>query len=178
LPHDEAVKTLGEIQKINPNLVNPQIEWFLSQRREMENKVRELFIKKGGKPKRAFPYYMTVGEDKYLSTWFNEPCSLKIDISEFDLDTVSFTYGDMFPVFNPKLNDGKEYRNNVYKYDEIVKIIEKYGYPEEIEYSFREKIYPPDAPVNHYLKFVEAHIWDDETVARFRHSWLSDHLRK
>ncbi|HEX2946265.1 MAG TPA: hypothetical protein VHT96_09965 [Clostridia bacterium] len=172
LPHHEATKKLIEIQKVNPNLVNPKIDWFLSERHRMEDTVRRLFIDKGGKPMRKYPVYMTVGEIKSMSTWYSDPAFIKIGISEFDLDTVSFTYGDMFPVFNPDLDDGMEYRNNVYKYNEILKIIEKYGYPQNIEYNLREGIFPVGAPMNHFLKYVEAHIWSEEVISRYRNEWL------
>jgi hypothetical protein len=172
LPHDQALRKLDEIQKINLNLVNPRKEWFLLKRHELEKEVRELFIKKGGKPVRKHPFYMTVGEIESMSTWYADPAFIKISIEEFDLDTVSFTYGDMFPIFNPDLNDEKEFRNNIYKYGEIINIIKKYGHPENIKYNLREGIYPFGAPMNHFLKYVEAHIWSDEVVKRYRDEWF------
>lgn len=173
LPYDKALRKLNEIQAINFNLVNPRKEWFLSTRRELEKQVRELFIQKGGKPIRKNPFYMTVGECNSMGTWYEEPAIVKISISEFDLNAVSFTYGDMFPIFIPELNDGKEYRENVYRYDEIIRIIDKYGYPENIEYNLREGIHPTGAPLYHFLKYVEAHIWDDKVVNRYRNEWLT-----
>ncbi len=175
LAFEEALNVLTEIQKANPNLVNPRKEWFIKRRYEMEALVREKFIIKGGKPLRKAPFYMTLGEDPYMNTWYNEPESIKIHISEFDLSTVSFTYGDMFPVFNPELDDGMEYRGNVYFFDEIVGLIEKYGYPEKINYSFRDGIFPKDAPVNHYLKYVEAHVWSDDVPEKYRKQWMAVH---
>ncbi len=174
LPFPEARKKLKDIQMENPNLVNPRIDWFLSERYKMEDYVRKLFIERGGKPIRKHPLYMTVGEIKSMSTWYSYPECIKISISEFDLDTVSFTYGDMFPVFNPNLNDGKEYRCNVYKYNEILEVIRKYGYPQNIEYNLREGIFPVGAPINHLLKYVEAQIWSDEVVSRYRNEWLME----
>lgn len=168
LPHDDAINKLKEIRKRNPNLVNPHMEWFLSRRHEMEQTVRDLFCKKGGKPVRMHPFYMTVGEIHSMGTWYSDPACIRIHIDELDPDTVSFTYGDMFPVFNPDLDDGKEYRNQVYRYDEILDIIDKYGYPENIDYNLREGVYPKGAPMNHFLKYVEAHIWSDEVIDKFR----------
>jgi hypothetical protein len=52
LPYEEALNVLTEIQRNNPNLVNPHKEWFIKRRYEMEALVREKFISKGGKPTR------------------------------------------------------------------------------------------------------------------------------
>jgi hypothetical protein len=48
------------------------------------------------------------------------------------LNTVSFTYGDSFPTFDPSHGDTSQYRQNVYTYDEIKAIIEKYGWPQDV----------------------------------------------
>lgn len=169
LPNEDAVEVLSNIRKTNPDLVHPNMLWFLNRRRELEAAVRDMFIEKGGKPVRLYPHYMTVERADSMKTWYLEPECLKIDITEFNLESVSFTYGDMFPVFNPNLDDGREYRKQVYKYDEIVEIIEKYGYPQEVEAD-------PNIPVGHLLKYVEAHIWSDEVIDIYRQKWESNNL--
>ena len=62
---------------------------------------------------------MVVEHSPWLSTWFENSEHIKIAMSEFDMATVSFTYGDSHPVFSPRPNsiDGKEYRRNLYTYD-------------------------------------------------------------
>lgn len=49
----------------------------------------------------------------------------------FDIRTLSFTYGDSMPTFSDRCADGKEYRKKVYFYDEIIKLIDKYGLPQD-----------------------------------------------
>ncbi len=44
------------------------------------------------------------------STWYEECRYIKIPVEEFDLRTVSFTYGDSMPTFSDSVCDGKEYR--------------------------------------------------------------------
>ena len=170
LPYDNAVKVFEEFKTTNSNMVPPHIEWFLTRRKELENTVRDLFIKKGGKPTRLFPHYMTVEVAPCMNTWYLAPDSLKISINEFDVNTISFTYGDMFPIFNPNLDGGEEYRNNVYRFDEVVELIDKYGYPQETENK-------PNAPVGHLLKYIEAHIWCDDVPMRYRNEWLKRNTR-
>lgn len=72
---------------------------------------------------------------------------LKIPISEFDLSTVSFTYGDSHPTFSPRVNDGLEYRKRLYNYEGILEMTAKYGLPQENEYG--------------NVKYIEAQIWSD-----------------
>lgn len=162
LPYEEAYKLLKERQHKDPKSTNPNVEWFLKERYRMEKIIRNAFITKGGNPIRKAPIYMTLGENIYMETWYDNLAIIKIDINKIDLRTVSFTYGDSFPVFNPDLDKGEEFRNTVYMYDEIVKIIEKYGFPENVAYNMKEWIFPKEKPINHYLKYVEAHVWSDD----------------
>jgi hypothetical protein len=161
LPYNEACGILQQIRKIDPRLVNPDIHWFLKRRKELEQKARDLFIQKGGKPVRQNPLYMTVEKADIMNIWYIETECLSIDMSEFDPDTISFTFGDMFPIFDPSCDKGEEYRNRVYTYDEINDLIIKYGYPQQIHH-------PPGTVCNRILKYAEAHIWSDDIPRKYR----------
>ena len=82
---------------------------------------------------------------------------IKIPVEEFDLRTVSFTYGDSMPTFSDRVNDGKEYRKKVYMYDEILEIIKKYGMPQEWNDDGK---YGPE-------RYIEAHIWSDKVIQKY-----------
>ena len=168
LPFDEAATVLRAYQAQDPHLTHPNIEWFLKRRYEMEKIVRDKLIAVGGKPINAAPVYLTLGANEGMKTWFTGAAWLRIPVSEFDLDTVSFTYGDMFPVFNPALNTGEEWWEQVYNYDGIMKMIDRHGWPEDPVYNSRKGIFPADKPINHHLKYIEAHVWNDEVLDRYR----------
>lgn len=72
---------------------------------------------------------MVVEHSQWLSTWFENCAYIKIPIEAFDLRIVSFTYGDSHPTFSPRprADNWKEYRRQLYTYEEIGKVIEKYG---------------------------------------------------
>lgn len=135
--------------KRNPDYMEARLyyEWIL----------RTEFLKKGGNIRRKVPHYMVIEHCPWLSSWFENTAFIKIPIEEFDITTVSFTYGDSHPTFSTRVNDGKEYRKKLYTYDEILKIIEKYGLPQD--WNGDGKFGPE--------RYIEAHIWSDETVDRY-----------
>ena len=168
LPFEKAVELLRSHQAEDPNRTHPNIEWFLTRRYEMEKKVRDRFIDIGGKPINDAPVYCTLGANEGMKTWFREGAHLRIPISSIDLDAVSFTYGDTFPVFNPALNTGEEWWGQVYRYDGILRLIDQYGFPEDPVYDSIHGIFPKDKPINQYLKYIEAHVWSDEVLNPYR----------
>lgn len=155
---NEAEKVLEKIKNDRPSSQAAQRDVnYMKRRINYEKIVRNLFIEKGGKPTRKVPHYMVVEECKWLNSWYIDGCYVKIPIEDFDLNTISFTYGDMHPTFSPIINDGKEYRKKIYSYNEILKIIEKYGLPQE--WNTEGKLGPE--------RYIEVQIWSDDTIAKY-----------
>lgn len=159
LPIEEAKSVLDTIKTTKPNSQSAlRHDKYVEYRRNCENMIRKTFIQKGGIVNRISPHYMVVEHSPWLSTWYENSTFLKIPIQEFDLKTISFTYGDSMPTFSPNVNDGKEYRRQLYTYDEILIIIEKYGLPQN--WNDDGKFGPE--------RYIEAHIWVDETINKYR----------
>ena len=133
---------------------------YMDRRHYIENILKTEFKKKGGVVIRKAPHYMVVEHSPWLNTWFDNAEYVKIPIEEFDVKTISFTYGDAFPVFSDSQHkmDDAEFRRVVYTYDEIISIIEKYGLPQNWNY---DGTHGPS-------RYVEAHIWSDETINKYR----------
>ena len=131
---------------------------YMSNRMYYENILREEFQKKGGKMERKVPHYMVIEPCEWLSSWYENSSYIKIPIQEFDLQTLSFTYGDSHPTFSDKVNDGKEYRKKLYMYDEILEIMDKYGLPQN--WNAHGEFGPE--------RYIEVHVWSDETINRYR----------
>ncbi|WP_174819739.1 hypothetical protein [Pseudobutyrivibrio xylanivorans] len=92
---------------------------------------------------------------KYLEeSWYEDCDYIEIDTTDLDLNTVSFTYGDSHPTFSDKVNDGKEYRKKLYTYDEILKLIDKYGLPQD---------WNPDGEFGPE-RYIEVHVWSDRGI--------------
>lgn len=119
--------------------------------------LRREFSAKGGIMDIETPYYMVPGHSPWLSTWYEQGEFLKIPVTEFDLRKISFTYGDSMPTFNPKVNIGKEYHMKLYFYEEILKIIEKYGFPQDWN----------DDGAHGAERYIEVQVWTEEPLKKY-----------
>ncbi len=173
----EDAKEILYIHKAAGKFRNPDVDGFLAKRYSRDKQLRDMFIAHGGCPKRKNPIFFFLGEHPQWASAYENPAVIKIPLNMFDPSTVSFTYGDSFAVLNPVLFGAEEYWNKVYFADEIVKIVEYYGFPPHVEYDFKKGIYPADKHLNDYLKYVEAHVWDDCILNQFRKKWISDNTK-
>jgi hypothetical protein len=132
---------------------------YISRRLKTERELYNQFRAKGGKPQRLHPYYLTLGA---CDEWFfgKKHCfgSLAFELSEFDENTISFTYGDSIPTFMEEYDDGKEYRKKVYTFREIKELIRRYGLPQE--WNPMEEYGPEN--------YIEAQIWSDTPIVLYR----------
>ncbi len=124
---------------------------YILKRRRCEEILKREFLKKGGIIEIDSPYYMVVEHSPWLDTWYEQGAYIKIPITEFDTRKISFTYGDSMPTFSPLVDDEKEYRKKIYTYDEILRIIDKYGLAQDWNNDGR---YGPE-------RYIEAHVWYD-----------------
>ncbi|MBD5537475.1 MAG: hypothetical protein HDQ99_17805 [Lachnospiraceae bacterium] len=155
---EQAKSVLETIKTTKPNSQGAQRhDKYVEYRRNCERIIRTEFAKKGGKISRVAPHYMVVEHSPWLSSWFENCDFIKIPIEEFDINTLSFTYGDSMPTFSPAVNDGKEYRHKLYTYHEILEIIDKYGLPQDWNDDGK---YGPE-------RYIEVHVWSDETIKRY-----------
>jgi len=161
LPKEEAEAILKKIKQTKPNTQSATRQSaYVNRRREIEDILKTQFIKKGGVVKRRTPHYMVIEHSPWLSSWFENGSFIKIPFNEFDLTTVSFTYGDAFPVFSESKHqmDGKEYRRQVYVYDEILELISRYGLPQEWN----------DDGARGPERYIKAHVWNENPIGKYR----------
>lgn len=158
IPPEDAKNVILQIRKERPaSQCAQRHDHYVEYRHNCEAILREEFAAKGGIMETDSPHYMTVEFSPWLSTWFEQSDFIRIPIEEFNLRTVSFTYGDSMPTFSDKCADGKEYRKKLYTYDEILKIIDKYGLPQDWNDDGK---YGPE-------RYIEAHIWSDMPIAKY-----------
>lgn len=156
LPKQDGERVLQRIRCEGSKFASKRDLNYMKVRRELEDRARRMFIEKGGKPKRETPLSLTFGECPWVRSWYKEGREICIPVADFDRNSLSFTYGDLFPAMN--CSDGKPYRGMVYTFDEIVDIIKIYGLPQEWNCDGR---YGPE-------KYIEVQLWDDEPVKKYR----------
>lgn len=152
LPLAEAEAVLAEIRAADRTFAAKRAADYLTIRRELEERVRTLFIAKGGHPRRARPHYFTVDVCSWLLAWYVEGCALSLPLCHIPTDTISFTYGDTFPAM--RLQDGRPYRGQVYTLHDLPVLIEEYGLPQSWNSDGQAG---PD-------RYIEAQLWDDRPI--------------
>ena len=155
LPDEQADEILRRIRNQGDRFASQRNEDYLSVRRGLEAQVRDLFIAKGGRPKRMRPHYFILGECAWLKTWYPHGCELRIPLAVFPVDCVSFTYGDTFPAM--RYLDGKHYRGQVYTRAELPALVAQYGLPQV--WNGEGKLGPD--------RYIEAQVWDDEPLQAY-----------
>lgn len=165
LPDKEAKDILNRIKEERQgSMCAKRDDQYLERRKNLEGILKKEFISKGGTVYRDTPHYMVLGFSDWLNTWYEQTEYIKIPVEEFDLKSVSFTYGDSMPTFSDKVDDNKEYRKKLYFYDEICELIERYGWPQEWNADGRSG---PE-------RYIEAHVWSDEPINRYIQKHLEE----
>lgn len=152
---EEADSIIRKIKKERPDsFCAKRDDSYVEKRRRCEEILKTEFRAKGGIIEIASPHYMVLGFSPWLSTWYEQSEYISIPVEKFDVRNISFTYGDSMPTFSDRVNDGKEYRKKVYTYEEILKIIDKYGMPQEWNNDGK---YGPE-------RYIEAHVWTNKVI--------------
>ena len=152
LATDSAQLVLDGIKSKNTTFAGKRDADYLSIRRGLESRVRELFIAKGGQPANAYPHYLVLGCVPWLLSWYEHGAELRIPLTLFDENIVSYTYGDTFPAM--RYQDGRPYRNQVFTLRELPALITAYGLPQEWNAEGR---LGPD-------RYIEAQVWSDQPL--------------
>ena len=152
MPLAEAEALLEGVRRAGVVFASKRAPDYLSVRRQLEQRIRALFVAKGGRPRRDTPHYMVLGTCDWLKRWYQDGRELSIPLNQFDPATVSLTYGDSFPAM--RFQDGKPYRGQVYRLDELPELIQQFGLPQD--WNADGKLGPE--------RYVEAQVWDDEPL--------------
>jgi hypothetical protein len=132
---------------------------YLAIRRELERTLYARFVGKGGRPRRTTPHYLIVGACPWVATWYRDGREVRVPLAAFSPETVSLTYGDSFPAM--RYEDGKPYRGEVYRLDELPALVAEFGLPQTWN---PDGLLGPD-------RYIEAQVWDDEPLRSL--GWLA-----
>ncbi|MBW5449446.1 hypothetical protein GE107_25890 [Cohnella sp. CFH 77786] len=155
LPIERALEISNQIKQDGKMFASKRSDDYMLIRRDLERLAREQFIAKGGKPRNPFPHYMTLEPCDWLKSWYLNPDWIAIDLDEFLETSISFTYGDLFPTM--RYQDNKPYRRLVYTKQEIIRVMEEYGMPQDWNKNGDKG---PE-------RYIEVQVWDDEVIQRY-----------
>ena len=155
LPLIEAETQLTQIRQLGETFASQRSADYLTIRRDLENRVRQIFIQKGGLPTRERPHYMILGACPWLLGWYRHGRELRLPLEKFPSAVVSFTYGDTFPAL--RYQDGKPYRGQVYRLEELPDLVLQFDLPQNWN-PYGE--HGPD-------RYIEAQIWDDAPLRAY-----------
>jgi hypothetical protein len=133
LSEPEVSRVLATIARTEPlpyRLTHPD---YLSERRRIEARMREMFCEKAGRPERDNPHYFVLGE---FSLWETD-ASLKVELplSAVPAPLVSFTLTDSFFNFRPTNLRGvpiprRPYHGELFTLAELPALIRRHGFRE------------------------------------------------
>jgi hypothetical protein len=168
LPDEEAIKIMEKLSDDTPfgeRFKNP-IQ-YLTNRKDTERWVREVFIAKGGRPKDKYPIPMVLGSSRWLEEAApdrNKHAEIRIPLSVFTEYDVSFTYPDSmisrwFGLEKPIEYYQPDLHGKVFTLSEILSIVDEKGMPEE-DWGIN---LPRDlAP------YIEAQVWRHELLVEYK----------
>jgi hypothetical protein len=156
LDPEAAEAVLTDIRTRGVTFASQRKADYLSVRRELEFLIRQKFIEKGGRPRLAHPYTMTLGACPWLLTWYQDGRDLCIPLADFPPDVIGFTYGDTFPAM--RFQDGKLYRGQVYTLAELPELVRQFGLPQD---------WNPDGKGGPE-RYIEAQIWDETPIVQIK----------
>ncbi len=156
LPPQEAERVLEGIRQRGETFASRRAADYLTIRRGLEERVRALFIARGGAPVLARPHYLILGACPWLLSWYRDGRELRVPLECFDPAIVSFTYGDTFPAM--RYNDGRPYRDQIYTLAELPALVREFGLPQVWN---ADGAHGPD-------RYIEAQVWSDAPLQ----AWL------
>jgi len=156
LSEKDAEVVAQQIRLVGRNYASQRSTNYMTIRRVLEQKAYEQFTAKGGKPSTYYPHYMTLGTCEWLKSWYTTPDWITIPWDDLPAESVSFTYGDLFPTM--RYADDKPYRKQVYTKDEILEIIHSYGWPQE--WNQKGDLGPE--------RYIEVQVWDELIIQPYQ----------
>lgn len=138
---------------------------YIELRVGLEARLKEQFLSKGGKPNRNDPFYFTLGACEWAKSWYVHPGAIKIPLSKFEPEHVSFTYPDSMVSFQfhdePKLATYRKKANGkVFLLNEIEEVIKLHGVPSEKKWESEEAM--------KYDRYIEAQVWDNKIIDTYK----------
>lgn len=132
-------------------------DWYIEERKSTEEFLKEEFRKKGGKIEIDFPHYFVLGSSRMQKSMAPGTEEVRINLSEVPKEFLSFTYPDSIAsrVLCKDDRNRRPFHGQVFTLDEILDIIDSYGFPED-------KVEEVDGI--RFPLFIEAQLWSTAPI--------------
>lgn len=139
---------------------------YLQLRKKTEEKLKDLFIKNGGRPEVNHPSYFVLGESNWFKGLSDSHQKIEIPLDQLDTLLVSITYPDSFvsmgfmPEFGMTVEE-MPYHNKVFKVEDTPSLIKNYGLPkDEGKYeNYQNKSFEKYIEVQYWGKVQDLKKW-------------------
>lgn len=149
LAPDEADRIQAQLCADGSGFASQRAPDYLAIRRELEARIRALFVARGGQPQRATPHYWIVGACDWVLGWYEQGAAVQLPLAGLDPAWISLTYGDSFPAM--RYGDGKPWRGQVFTLAELPELVALFGLPQD---------WNPDGSSGPD-RYIEAQVWSD-----------------
>jgi hypothetical protein len=148
---------------------------YVEMRRDVEKRLYEGFVERGGRPERRAPHYFVLGDSEWFAGLADDMDAVHVPLSALPETQTSATYGDSFTAtgVGPETgygspNDGRTYRHTVYLLTELSQLIDRFGLPRlarPVSYQGYER--ETDET------FIEIQLWTDDPIRDFLNQALA-----
>jgi hypothetical protein len=171
LPEQEAqivIEQLMERRKADPRHKRVFGRKYLAYRQQVENKLRSLYLAKGGQPKRHAPHYFVLGQSNWFQGAYPDARSIRLPLDALPKDQTTFTYPDsgvamrVGPNFGLPPDPVRPYHERIFVLDELPKIVAQYGLPHDDTMESYDGYH-----LRTFEKYIEVQLWCDDPIREF-----------
>nr|WP_314900740.1 hypothetical protein [uncultured Deefgea sp.] len=125
---------------------------YIQKRKVIEQRLRELFIARGGQPQVEHPSYLVLGASEWFKDLNAHHQSLTIKLAELNPLTTSITFPDSFIALS---RADKPYFEKIYLLSELDELINTFGLPNNDHLVPYERYWEYD-----FELYIEIQIWE------------------
>ena len=137
---------------------------YMDLRRLTENRLRELFVRAGGRPERPAPHYFVLGDSPWYEGLAENMERVQLPLSALPPGQTSITYPDSFTAMQAGISTGPDQqsrpcRGRVFRLGELPQLVARFGVPDpswDGEYQ-AWATWPAVA-------YIEVQLWTDEPI--------------
>jgi hypothetical protein len=166
LPEEALDSVLGDLARERAGGASPSVFGgrYMELRRLTEEKLRQLFIARGGSPERIAPHYFVLGASRWYRGLARDMDEVIFKVAELPHDQTTFTYPDSFTSMGLGAAFGLHHEprpghGRVFRLNELAAAVERYGMPADEPgtydgYQFRS-----------FEKYIEVQLWSDAPIS-------------